>query len=61
MKYEFSKDAPVLRLACAVAALCITISIGGFIDFLAAGYAEVGDAQPRPTMTAARTDANGWL
>ena len=55
MKHEFSNEAPVLRLACAVAALCITLSIGGFIDYLAVGYAAVADSLPAPTMTAART------
>lgn len=52
MKHEFCNQAPMLRIACAVAALCITLSIGGFIDFLAVGYAAMEDAQRRPTMTA---------
>ena len=53
MKHEFCTQAPMLRIACAVAALCITLSIGGFIDFLAVGYVAMEDAQPRPTMSAA--------
>jgi len=54
MKYEFSNEAPMLRLACAVAALCATLSLGGFIDSLAMGYAMVADQQHRPVLTAAR-------
>ena len=54
MKHEFCNEAPMIRIACAVLALCITISIGGFIDFLAVDYAAMGDTQPRPTMTAER-------
>jgi hypothetical protein len=34
MKHEFTTEAPMLRLACAVAAASITLSIGGFIDSL---------------------------
>lgn len=47
MKHEFSNETPMVRLVFAVAALSVTLSIGGFIDFLAWGYA-VADAQPRP-------------
>ena len=54
MKHEFSNEAPMLRLACAGAALSVTLSIGGFIDFLAVGYAVVVDTQHRPVMTAER-------
>jgi hypothetical protein len=52
MKHEFSNETPMLRLACAVAALSVTLSIGGFIDFLAVGYAVVADARHGPVLTA---------
>ena len=39
MKHEFSNTAPILRLVFAVAALSVSLSIGGWIDFLASGYA----------------------
>jgi hypothetical protein len=51
MKHEFSKTTPLIRLAFAVAALSATLSIGGFIDFLAVGYAVV-DVKHRPVLTA---------
>jgi hypothetical protein len=54
MKHEFSNEAPMLRLACAVIAVSVTLSIGGFIDFLAVGYAVVADTQHRPMLTAER-------
>ena len=54
MKYEFSRKAPLVRLAFAVAALSATVSTGGFIDFLATGYAIAGDGKPRPVLTAER-------
>jgi hypothetical protein len=41
MKHEFSNKAPLVRLAFAVAALSVTLSIGGFIDFLATDYVAV--------------------
>lgn len=53
MKHEFNNEAPMLRFAFAVAALCATLSVGGFIDFLALGYA-VADSQHRPVQTAER-------
>ncbi len=37
MKHEFSKTAPILRLVFTVAALSVSLSIGGWIDFLATG------------------------
>lgn len=37
MKHEFSNTAPILRLVFAVAALSVSLSIGGWIDFLASG------------------------
>ena len=49
MKHEFSNETPMLRLAFAVAALSVTLSIGGFIDFLAVGYAVVADARTSST------------
>ena len=52
MKHEFSNETPMLRLAFAVAALSVTLSIGGFIDFLAVGYAVVADARHSPVLTA---------
>ncbi len=52
MKHEFSNEAPMLRLAFAVAAVSVTLSIGGFTDFLAVGYAVVADAQHRPVLAA---------
>ena len=52
MKHEFSKTTPLIRLAFAVAALSATLSIGGFIDFLAVGYAVVADVKHRPVLTA---------
>ena len=45
MKHEFSNETPMLRLVFATAALSVTLSIGGFIDFLALGYASVADSQ----------------
>ena len=38
MKNEFGKRGPLVRLAFAIAAVSITLSIGGFIDFLATIY-----------------------
>jgi hypothetical protein len=38
MKHEFGKRGPLLRAAFAIAAVSITLSIGGFIDFLATIY-----------------------
>ena len=46
MKHEFSTETPMLRFVCATAALAVTLSIGGFIDFLALGCASVANAQP---------------
>ena len=52
MKHEFSKTAPLIRLAFAIAALSATLSVAGFIDFLAGGYAVVADAEHHPVLTA---------
>lgn len=38
MKHEYGKKRPLLRLAFAVTAVSITLTIGGFIDFLATIY-----------------------
>lgn len=38
MKHEFGKKGPLLRFAFAIAAVSITLSIAGFIDFLATIY-----------------------
>lgn len=54
MKHEFSTELPLLRLACAVAAVAVTLSIGGFIDFLSMGYAVVEDTAHSPAITAER-------
>jgi hypothetical protein len=54
MKHEYSNKAPAVRLAFAGAALSATLSIGGFIDFLATGYAMVADGQQRTVLTAER-------
>ena len=48
MKHEFSNTAPLLRLVFAVAALSVSLSIGGWIDFLASGYAVVSRPAVRP-------------
>ncbi len=45
MKHEFSHKAPLVRLAFAVAAMSVTLSIGGFIEFLATDYSEVAGLQ----------------
>jgi len=54
MKHEFSSTAPTLRLVFAVAALSVTLSIGGWIDFLASGYAVAADLLYGPVLTAER-------
>lgn len=54
MKHEFSNETPMLRFVFAIAALSVTLSIGGFIDLLAMGSAAVADAQQRPVQTAER-------
>ena len=54
MKHEFSNTAPTLRLVFAVAALSVTLSIGGWIDFLASGYAVAADLLYGPVLTAER-------
>ena len=54
MKHEFSKTAPTLRLVFAVTALSVSLSIGGWIDFLASGYAVAADLLYGPVLTAER-------
>ena len=52
MKHEFSNTAPILRLVFAIAALSVSVAIGGFIDLLATAYATAADAQQRTVLTA---------
>ena len=54
MKHEFSKTAPILRLVFAVAALSVSLLIGGWIDSLASGYAVSADLLYGPVLTAER-------
>ena len=50
MNNEYKRKAPWVRLAVVVAALSITLSIGGFIDLLAVSYvADAGRSQPNAT------------
>ena len=53
MKHEFGHKAPLVRLALAAVALSITLSIGGFIEFLATGYSEVAVSQQGRVVVAA--------
>ena len=47
MNGEYKLKAPWIRLAIAIAALSITLSIGGFIDLLAVPYvADAAHSQP---------------
>ena len=47
MNGEFKRKAPWIRLAIVIAALSITLSIGGFIDLLAVSYvADAGYGAP---------------
>ena len=49
MNGEYKRKAPWIRLAIVIAALSITLSIGGFIDLLAFSYAaNGGHGQPSP-------------
>ena len=53
MKHEFGHKTPLVRLALAAVALSITLSIGGFIEFLATSYSEIAVAeQGRVVVTA---------
>lgn len=52
MKQEFGNKAPLVRLA--FAALSVTLSIGGFIDFLATSYPEVAGVQHGRVLAAVR-------
>jgi len=54
MKHEFTNETPVLRLVFAIAALSITLFVGGFVDFLAMRNAAV-DMQQRPVQMAERS------
>lgn len=59
MKEEFGRKAPLVRLAFAVVALSITLSIGGFIEFLATGYSQV--AVSHPSRVAVAATARQWI
>jgi hypothetical protein len=55
MNGEYKRKAPWLRLAIVIAALSITLSIGGFIDLLAFSYvADAGYGQPTTAVLASR-------
>lgn len=55
MKYKLGRTAPLLRVVFAIAALSVTLSIGGLIDFLATDYvAVVADTLYGPVHTAER-------
>jgi hypothetical protein len=50
MNNEYKRKAPWLRLAIVIAAVSITLSIGGFIDLLAVSYvADAARSQPSAT------------
>ena len=50
MNGEYKRKAPWIRLAIVIAALSITLSIGGFIDLIAFSYvADAEHGQPRPS------------
>ena len=50
MNGEYKRKAPWIRLAIVIAALSITLSIGGFIDLLAVSYVDdAGHGQPTTT------------
>jgi uncharacterized protein YdeI (YjbR/CyaY-like superfamily) len=55
MNGEYKRKAPWIRSAIVIAALSITLSIGGFIDLLAFSYlANGGLGQPTSTVVASR-------
>ena len=54
MNHEYNRKASLIRFAFLAAALAMTLAIGGFIDFLATGYATVADGQQRTVLTAER-------
>ena len=54
MNLEYNRKAPLIRFAFLAAAISITLGIGGFIDFLATGYATVADGQQRTVLAAER-------
>ena len=50
MNNEYKRKAPWIRFAIVIAALSITLSIGGFIDLLAvSNVADAGRGQPNTT------------
>jgi hypothetical protein len=55
MNAEYKRKAPWIRLAIVIAALSITLSIGGFIDMLALSYVvDAGHGQPTTAVLASR-------
>ncbi|MGZ9075926.1 MAG: hypothetical protein ACXW13_09130 [Burkholderiaceae bacterium] len=55
MTGEYKRKAPWIRLAIVIAALSITLSIGGFIDLLAVSYvADAGHGRPSANAVLAR-------
>jgi hypothetical protein len=55
MNGEYKRKAPWIRLSIVVAALSITLSIGGLIDLLAFSYvADAGHGQPTTAVLASR-------
>ena len=55
MNGEYKRKAPWIRLAILIAALSITLSIGGLIDLLAFSYVvDAGHGQPTTAVLASR-------
>ena len=56
MDREYKRKAPWIRFAFVIAALSITLSIGGFIDLLAVSYVADAGHEPgsRQTVVASR-------
>ena len=55
MNAGYKRKAPWIRLAIVIAALSITLSIGGFIDMLALSYVvDAGQGQPTRAVLASR-------
>lgn len=54
MNHEYNRKGSLIRFAFLAAALSMTLAIGGFIDFLATGYATVANGQQRTVLTAER-------
>jgi hypothetical protein len=46
MNREYNRKAPLIRFALLAAALCMTLSVGGFIDLIASSHvADAGHSQ----------------